>query len=479
MSNIKDLEPKQVFSYFEEISRIPRGSGNMKRISDFCMAFAKTHGLKAVQDEANNVIIYKPGTKGYEAAEPVILQGHLDMVCQKEENYAIDFEKEGLTLYTEGDFIKARGTTLGADNGIAVSMILAILADDALSHPPIEAVFTTDEEIGMVGALALSFDKLSGKKMINIDSEDSGVVTVSCAGGSDFKAVVPLARKMVSGTRITLSVKGLTGGHSGVEIHSGRINANMLMGRILNHMQKEFSFTLISIDGGDKGNAIPVSSVASIVVEEKDAFLQTLWAYFEEVKQETLSREAGLYLEVEEESGQFEAIGSPQTDMLIRLLLSSPNGVIAMSREIENLVETSLNLGILQTEKDTMTFSYALRSNKKTALLYLEELLETFFGMVDCSITKSGHYPPWEYNKNSVLTALYCEKYAQKFGKAPSVEAIHAGLECGVFASGIEGFDGISIGPEMHGIHTVHERLSISSTKEVYELILSLLSALK
>jgi len=480
MRKLQDFEPRKVFGYFEELCSIPHGSGNMEKISTYCLEFAKKHNLKAVRDEAYNVIVYKDASIGYENAQPIILQGHLDMVCQKTEDRAIDFEKDGLDIYVEDGYIKARGTTLGADNGIAVAMILSILADTSLCHPPIEAVFTTDEEIGMLGASALDHSLITGKRMINIDSEDASVVTVSCAGGSDFRAAIPVVREKKRGQCVTFSVKGLKGGHSGVEINSGRVNANMLMGRILNHVQKDFSFEIVSLDGGDKSNAIPTSCTVKLAADNTQMLCLALEEYCGLIKTEISAREGGFFAEIQtSDVGEYGTVGKEMTAKLVYMLLCAPGGVVDMSMEIEGLVETSLNMGILKTEGDEIISAFALRSNKKTALVYLEEKLEAFFGYMDCKITKSGHYPPWEYNADSVIRELYVKKYAQRFGKEPYVEAIHAGLECGVFASAKNSFDCISVGPEMHDIHTVNERLSIASTGDVYNIIVDILKELK
>jgi len=480
MKKLVNLEPSSVFKYFEEISLIPRGSGNMDKISEYCMEFAKTHSLKAIRDEANNVVIFKEGTKGFENSAPVILQGHLDMVCQKENTSNIDFEKDGLDIYIDGDFIKADGTTLGADNGIAVAMILSILESNLVEHPPIEAVFTTDEEIGMIGALKLSLDNLEGKKMINIDSDDSQILTVSCAGGSDFKLTIPLRREKVYGKKIVLTVKGLKGGHSGVEINSGRVNANILMARILNFADSIADFDIISIDGGDKGNAIPLCSVAELVSNDSEVLAEKIKEYATVIKKEISGRESGFELDVEiKEEGNFDVITSDLKEKLIFMLLCAPNGVVEMSAEIENLVETSLNLGILKTDKEKITVLFALRSNKQSALEFLEEKLKLYSKCIDCQVETGGHYPPWEFNDKSKLKKMYKEKFKAKFGYEPKVEAIHAGLECGVFSSGIKGLDCISVGPEIMDIHTTRERLSVSSTKDVYEIILAVLKECK
>lgn len=479
MKKLSGFEPQGVFNHFEKLTQIPRGSGNMQKVSEYCVEFAKEHSLKFVKDSSCNVVIYKDGTAGYENSQPVILQGHLDMVCQKDEGVSIDFENDGLDIYVDGDYIRARGTTLGADNGIAVAMVLSILEREDITHPPIVAVFTTDEEIGMVGAKELSLDILGAKRMINIDSEDSQVITVSCAGGSDFVMTLPLERSMKTGTPITICIKGLLGGHSGVEINSGRINANILMGRILNHLAKNAQFDIISIDGGEKGNAIPVSCTAKILAQNADALIREANEYAEEIKVEISCRESGLTFECElGDCGEYDVIEAESSNVAA-LLLCAPNGVMQMSAEIEGLVETSLNLGILRTSSDKMTFLFALRSNKSSALRALEERLVAVSDVFCCSYETGGHYPPWEFNSDSSVLEIYKEKYAERFGCEPRVEAIHAGLECGVFASGIDGFDGISVGPEMHDIHTPNEKLSISSTHDIYELILDVLSALK
>lgn len=470
------LEPKNVFKFFVELSAIPRGSGNMTAVSDYCMDFAKKHSLKAVKDSANNVIIFKNGTLGFENSEPVILQGHLDMVCQKTADSKIDFTKDGLTLYTEDDLLMAEGTTLGADNGIAVAMILAILESDDFAHPPIEAVFTTDEEIGLIGATKLDKSILSGKKMINLDSEKMDTVTVSCAGGSDFEAELPFERVAVSGTKVDITLKGLKGGHSGDKINSGRVNADILAGRVLNYLNNNCELELLSINGGDKGNAIPVSCEIELCTNNPQELKTKAEEYINIIKEEISAREPDFCAEITV-SGEGEYMGLPEDikNKIIFVLLCIPNGVIEMSAEIENLVETSLNIGILKTEDEKVIFHSALRSNKKTALLFLEERLKAFYNGISCNIKTFGHYPPWEFNQNSVLVELYKECYTAQFGKEPFVKAIHAGLECGVFADEIKDFDCISIGPDMSDIHTVNERLSISSTEKIYELLIDIL----
>lgn len=480
MSVLENLSPKTVFKYFEEISAIPRGSGNMKAIADYCVSFANENSLKFIRDDANNVIIYKNASKGYENSEPIMLQGHLDIVCQKTADSDFDFLNDGLKLYIDGDFIKAKNTTLGADNGIAAAIMMSILADDGLSHPPIEAVFTTDEEIGMVGALQLDTSALSGKKMINLDAEELGTVTVSCAGGSDFKAVMPYEKTKTTATALKITLNGLKGGHSGICIGLGRANSNVLAGRLLNYLNKNTDFDLISVNGGDKGNAIPLCSVIELCSENAKELKEKADEYLKVIKEEIATREPDFSYQIEilGEGEQICIENNVKKDLIYSLTLA-PGGVVEMSAEIEGLVETSLNLGVLETRENEIYLHFALRSNKKSALKYLEERLFVFFSKMNAKIETGGHYPPWEFNSNSTLQTVYKEVYSSRFNKEPKVEAIHAGLECGVFADKIEGFDCIAIGAEMYDIHTVNERVSISSTEQLYNMVIEILKKCK
>lgn len=479
MSQLKDLQPKRVFHYFEEITKIPHGSGDMDKIATFCVNFAKEHNLKHYRDEANNVVIYKDGTNGYESAEPVILQGHLDMVCQKTEGSEIDFLKDSLEIFIDGDFVKAKNTTLGADNGIAVACILAILESDMYSHPPIEALFTTDEETGMIGATAFDTTALSGTKLVNIDSEEDDTMTVSCAGGSDFKAFFRFDTEEVQGTEAELVLKGLKGGHSGIEIDKGRVNANVLAGRVLNHL-KSNEFNLLSINGGNKTNAITNLCKIRLCLKNKESFIKNTTEYLEVLKAELSVREPSFSYEINIfESGSFNAINTETSNAVIYALTCIPNGVVDMSAEIDGLVETSLNLGILATKENCAEMHVSLRSNKHSAMVDLENKLKTFFSILPCECSTHDNYPSWEFNKNSSLQKLYKEVYEKETGEALKVEAIHAGLECGVFASKIKDCDCISIGPSMFDVHTVNERLSIASTERIFKIIIELLKRMK
>lgn len=479
MSQLKNLQPERVFFYFEEITKIPHGSGDMDKIATFCVDFAKEHSLRYYRDGANNVVIYKDGTNDLKNAEPIILQGHIDMVCQKTEDSTIDFTKESLEVFVDGDFVKAKNTTLGADNGIAVACILAILESDSYTHPPVEALFTTDEEIGMIGATALDTSVLTGKKMINIDSEEDDTMTVSCAGGSDFKVFFNFQREAVTGTEIELTLKGLQGGHSGIEIDKGRVNANILAGRVLNHL-KATDFNLISIDGGNKTNAITNLTKIRLCVNDREAFIKEATDYLESVKNEYTVREPDFTYDIKAlEDGSFKAVSKESANALIYALACVPNGVIDMSAEIKGLVETSLNLGILTTKENSVEMHISLRSNKESAMVALENKLKAFFSILPCEFSVFDKYPSWEFNNNSVLQKLYKDIYEKETGKELKVEAIHAGLECGVFASKIKDFDCISIGPTMFDVHTVKERLSVSSTEGIFKILLKVLEGCK
>ncbi|MBO4978933.1 MAG: aminoacyl-histidine dipeptidase [Clostridia bacterium] len=479
MPNYKDTKHSRVFELFEELSKIPRGSGNRAAIAAFCADFAKKHSLRYVVDDAKNAIIYKPASRGYENAEPVILQGHLDMVCQKTAENPIDFLTDGIELVREGDTLHANGTTLGADNGIAVAMVLSILERDDLPHPPLEAVFTADEEIGMLGAVELDTSLLSAKRLINLDSEEDDTVTVSCAGGSDFKSFVSLKRQSAISGVVKISLGGLKGGHSGVEIASHRVNAATLSGRLLSYLAGEAEFDLVSVNSGTKANAIPCAAEIVLATAQPQELAALARKYLDEIRAEIAHKEPGFTAEITEEAkAECLTIDKEVTKHLVYALTCTPCGVMEMSAEIEGLVETSLNLGILSTDGDEAMLCYALRSNKASALAALEQKMKTFYSLLDVTVSTSGHYPPWEFKKDSALTSLYRETYRELMGTDPKVEAIHAGLECAVFSSAIPGVDCIAIGPNVYDAHTVKERLSIASAEKTYDLLLELLKRL-
>ena len=480
MREFKPLSPEKVFRFFGEICRIPHGSGDMEKIADYCVGFAESRGLRFDRDNSNNVIIYKNGTKGFENSEPVILQGHLDMVCQKTAESDVDFLKDPISIYVDGDYVKAKGTTLGADNGIAVAMVLSILDSVDISHPPIEAVFTTDEEIGMIGASRLDMSKLSAKRMVNLDSEEDDVLTVSCAGGMDFNAKATAETKVSDGIALKLTVKGLTGGHSGVEIDKGRVNSNVLAGRILNALKKTADFDIVSVFGGDKCNAIPLRTEITVITKDAKQLKSEVLAIEEVIKKEISAREPDFNIEISNlsESGKTAFSDSAQ-HKIIYLLNLVPNGICEMSREIEGLVETSLNLGILKADVNGIYVTHALRSNKSSAIRSLSDRLSLLYSALGFECETGGYYPPWEFKENSALQDAYRDAYSAINGTPVKVEAIHAGLECAVFADKIKGLDCIAIGPTLFDVHTTGERMQISSVEKIYKTVTKLLESLK
>ncbi|MCR5108051.1 MAG: aminoacyl-histidine dipeptidase [Lachnospiraceae bacterium] len=477
MRLLKGMEPERVLFYFEEISSIPRGSGKTERISEYLKGFAIRQSLKYIQDKNNNIIIFKDGSQGCEKSDPVILQGHMDMVCEKNEGTDIDFDRDGLRLKLCGRVLSAEGTTLGGDDGIAVAYILAILEADDIKHPPIEAVITSDEEIGMVGASALDTSVLSSKRMINLDSEDEGIFIIGCAGGRSVKCHIPVSFKESLGTLIRLSVKGLKGGHSGEDINRGRGNANKLMGRLLYHIRDRIG--LISIDGGSKDNAIPRRSDAEFIIKDADEaekITDAITDIFEDIKNEYEFTDPGIELEIEKkESAKFMVLDKDSADRVLGFLYLCPNAIQKMSPAIEGLVRTSLNLGIVNSHEKEIVFSFLLRSSmdseKMELCSRLDCLTELFCGYTD----HSGDYPAWEFNSDSGLLSIMRETYEEKYKKSPKITVIHAGLECGIFNGRIEGLDCVSIGPDMKDIHTPDESLDLDSVLRTYEFLLSVL----
>ena len=484
MAVLEGLAPENVFTYFEELCKIPHGSRNTKAISDHLVAFAKAKNLEYYQDEADNVIIKKPGSKGYENSAPVILQGHIDMVCEKDADVQIDFEKDGLTLCVEDGKITAQGTTLGADDGIAVAYVLAILASDEIPHPPIEAVFTSDEEIGMLGAAALDTSVLKGKRMLNIDSEDEGYLLVSCAGGVTASVTLPVECERRKGYKARLTLGGLLGGHSGQEIDKGRANASVEMGRVLYTLLETVSFQLISVDGGLKDNAIPRECVSTILLDSDGDVRELLKQA--EVLQEQLAHEYAktdpdikLSLELAPEQKQTTVYTYESTSKVITALFTMPNGIQHMSFTTPGLVETSLNLGILTSNLREVKLSYSVRSSvasRKEALLkHLICLAESLGGYVDTE----GDYPAMEYREISPLRELMIRVFREQYGREPVLQAIHAGVECGIFADKIKDLDVISFGPDLKDIHTPKETMDIESAKRTWEYLLAILKEMK
>lgn len=471
MAVLDNLCPPRVWRYFEELCGIPHGSGDTARISDWCAEFARRRGLWYAQDALGNVIIKKPASAGYENHPPVMLQGHLDMVCAKEADCPIDFHRDGLTLRLNGDWVSAAGTTLGGDDGIAVAMILAVLEDTALAHPPLEAVFTVDEETGMDGAVGLDATVLEGRTLINIDSEDEGVLTVSCAGGARAELTLPLTAAPVTAPAYVVTVDGLMGGHSGTQIHEGRQNANQLLGQLLCSLPGEFQ--LLSLTGGEQDNAIPRRAVCGIAAAQDIAAAAAAFAAAARVE-----TDPGLTVTVEPITAPAMGIAAEDSRRAATFIAAIKSGVHAMSRQIPGLVQTSQNLGVLQLDGTTLRATVSVRSSvnaEKTArLAALEQTAAAYGG----GFSAHGHYPAWEYRKHSRLRDVMSAVFAEQYGRTPRVEAIHAGLECGLFSDKLPGLDAVSFGPDMRDVHTPQERLSVSSTARTYRYLCEVLEKL-
>ena len=479
MAILEHLEPRGVFRFFEEMCAIPHGSANTKAVSDWLMAFARERGLEAYQDQLNNVIIIKEATAGYENAPAVILQGHMDMVCEKAPDCEKDMEKEGLDLAVDGDTVYARGTTLGGDDGIAVAMALALLDADDIPHPRLEAVFTVDEEIGMLGAVGMEdVSMLRGRRMLNLDSEVEGVFTVSCAGGNLTKCTLPVCRETFGAEFLTVTVGGLRGGHSGVEIDKGLGNACMLLGRVLTACGRETALRLVSVSGGLKDNAIPRE--ASAVVAAADAReIRAVCARLDaELKNEYRTTDPEVFVSVRD-GGAGLPMDEDSTRRILAFLTCAPNGIQAMSADIPSLVQTSLNLGILTTGDETVDASFCVRSSVDSQKQMLVELLECLTETLGGSVGVFGDYSGWEYRSDSPLRELLVEVFTEQYGHAPKIEAIHAGVECGIFAGKLPGLDCVSMGPDLTEIHTCRERLHIASVQRLWAMVLETLKRMK
>ena len=476
MGVLDGLEPRSVFRYFEALCAIPHGSGDCKAISDYCMEFARRRGLFCRQDGAYNVVIKKPGSPGYENALPVIVQGHLDMVVKKSGESGRDLQKDGIQLQVDGDWVCAKDSTLGGDNGIAVAMGLAILDDESICHPPLEILFTTDEEIGMVGAAQLDASDLQGRMLLNLDSEDEGIFTVSCSGGATATCRLPVEVSPCAGTSLKITVSGLTGGHSGMEIIKGRANACVLLGRILGAVWDRVPFRLVCADGGGKDNAIANSAWAQIVVPEGiDEVRRVVSSTEQNLRGSFVRTDPGLSVCVSEDGGSTAAMTPEDTQRCIRFLTECPDGVREMSRDFPGLVQTSLNLGILSTEDNCLCTVHCLRSSVDTEVKMLIEQLQQLVKGLKGSCEISGRYAPWEYRSDSQLRERMVQVYRRLYGKEPVLEAIHAGLECGVLAEKLPGLDAVSYGPDLRDVHTTRERMSISSVRRVWEFTLEVL----
>ena len=479
MSDLSALEPRQVFHFFREICAIPHGSGNTKAISDYLVAFAKERSLSCIQDKLNNVLIFAPASQGYEDHAPVIVQGHMDMVCAKDPDSTHDFATDGLELRTDGKFLYANGTTLGGDDGIAVAYALALLDSKDIPHPPLEVVITVDEETGMYGAAGVDLSMLKGRMLLNIDSEEEGIFTVACAGGCRSTLRLPLERRAVYGPCIELRIEGLRGGHSGMEINRNRCNANKAMGELLSRIQEKVRLCLTSLTGGSADNAISFSARAKAVAMSMD---------LEPINEIVEQFQAEIRREYDEPNAQIiasnvdalggNALTAQSTSQVVALLCAAPNGVQAMCAAMPELVQTSLNLGVMAIEGDWLRLTFSVRSSvneEKQALLEKLRQLAQFHG---AQYSQTGDYPAWEYKEDSVLRPVLVEVYREMFRKEPQVVSIHAGLECGLLGEKLPGLDSVSLGPNMYDIHTSREKLDIASAQRTWEFLLAVLKKL-
>lgn len=478
MRILENLEPKKVFKYFEDICNIPHGSTNLDGISSYLEKFAEDRNLFHVRDESNNIIIVKEATLGYEDVEPIMLQGHMDMVAVKKADCDIDMTKDPLRLKVDGDFVYAEGTSLGGDDGIAVAYILAILDSQDIAHPRLEAVITTDEEIGMEGATAIDLSMLKSKRMLNIDSEEEGILLTSCAGGARVDCVLPIKRENVGGINYEISVFGLLGGHSGTEINKERGNAIKLLGRILYEVLEVVPINLLQMQGGEKDNAIPREANATIVLpqESEDIFIRTLDKVCLKIRNEYKTKEKDIKIEWKKCESSDLSLDAESTRRIAEFLMLLPNGVMSMSADIAGLVETSLNVGILSLAEEEFVTSSAVRSSIESAKQNIVRQLSILSKNMQGTVKIYGEYPGWQFNPDSKLRATMVRIYKEMFKEDVKVEALHAGLECGIMISKIPGLDCVSFGPNIYDIHTTEEKLSIASTTRMWEYLLRILS---
>lgn len=483
MSVLYKTGTARFWHYFEEICKIPHGSGNMTAISDYCADFAKEHNLKYYQDENKNVIIYKDAYPGYENAEPVILQGHLDMVCEKNPDYEFDFTKDSLRLVVEEGKLWAEGTTLGADDGVAVCFMLSILEDNNIKAPALQCVFTVDEEIGMLGASALDMSKITARKMINLDNGEEDFMLIGCAGGVTAICHLPLNTTVVSGVECIVEVSGLAGGHSGETIHEERANANVLLGRTLYDLSKKNRINIIEANGGLKDNAIPRMSKATIVIDS-DSVKQAI-ADIERLEQIYIKEYAStdenllLTITVNEKTVDVNAFDDDSTMRMIAVMFNLPNGIQKMSKIVSGQVRSSLNMGILKSSDNECIFSFSVRSDFKSEKDEMCNRIEALMKLAGGRVVFEGEYPAWEAMEKSELQEIMVQTYEDCFGKIPVVGTIHAGLECGIFSDALKGLDCVSIGPTMKNIHTSSEMLDIYSTERYMDYLLTVLERIK
>lgn len=480
MGVLTKLEPASVFHYFEEICSIPHTSHHEKALSDYCVQFAKAHGLACRQDEMGNVLIKAPATPGYENQPALILQGHLDMVGDKTAACPLDLEKDAIQLVVDGDYVRAEGTTLGGDDGIAVAYALAVLDAKDIPHPALEVVLTVCEEVGLLGASAMELSDLEGRLLINIDSEEEGVLTAGCAGGRRVECHLPVTRAAVTGTAVKADVTGLVGGHSGTEIHKGRANAIALLGRWLTLLTENgVDYTVLALSGGAKENVIPKESSVTLVLPTgiTEGVRAASAQFAAQMKAEYGTADPEICLQLTEQGcGGYQALDGASVQRLRKALLLMPWGVQTMSMDVPGLVETSLNLGVAELDDSEAILRFSLRSSVPSAKELLSCKLQTLAELLGGSVRFHGDYPAWTYARESALRDRCVALYEAQYGAKPQIVAIHAGLECGILSGKIDGLDCISFGPNLLHVHTPNERADIASVARVWEYLKAILA---
>lgn len=478
MGVLSQLEPKGVFGFFETICSIPHGSGNTDAIAEYIVSFAAERGFECSRDEANNVLVTVPASAGREGDETIILQAHTDMVCEKDEGVDFDFTKDALRLVVDGDTLRAEGTTLGADDGISVAMMLALADDAALSHPKLELLFTADEEIGMLGAFAFDCSKLTGHRLINLDSEYEGVLMCSCAGGANAYTTLPVKRERAELELLELSIGGLRSGHSGVEIDKGRANSNVLMARLLRELAAKADIRLVGLEGGARETAIAASTVAVVgAASGVDALAALAEEFGAQLRREYATAEPDMSVSAAVSGKRsVDALTAADTARALALLQALPDGVQAMSVDMPGLVQTSLNFGLVKLRDAELRCANTVRSSMTSQKRWILDKICAAAELAGGSTEISGSYPGWSYNPRSAVKEAILNAYRELFGREASVEAVHAGIECGLFADSIPELDCVSIGPDMADVHTPREHLSISSAARTYELLKAVLA---
>lgn len=480
---IKGYQPEAVFHYFEELSAIPRSSGNEAGVCKFLVDFAKEQGLEYYSDELNNVIIKKPGTAGSENKPAVMFQGHTDMVCEKVAGVEHDFFKDGIDIVVDNDkrVITANGTTLGADNGIAVAMMMAILSDNTLTHPPIECVFTTSEETGMFGARALDTNLLKSRTMINLDSEEEGIATVSCAGGVNVSWTKNCEWEKADDFQMQISISGLLGGHSGTDIRLERINANKLMGRFLYTLLGETNMKLVSMNGGTKDNAITRECTAVVCFPTEAEYRhaeELMNQAITNTKEEILPAEPGYQTAVTKVAAADKAMSRPVTEAVVKGIYLAPNGPQKRNLQAGGFIIASLNMGIVSTKEQEIEIRFSPRSSVTALQEETKKTLALLADLLGFHVEFSGEYQGWAYAEKSPIREVFCDSYRKLFGEELKIEAIHAGLECGLFSGKMPGLDAIAVGPSMTGVHTPEETLYLDACKKIWDLLCEVLKVL-